>query len=73
MNTTSDHSFENRDTFGPKKEKVRGGGGEKIPNLFSAPNIRTTEKDVTRDNGKEGKGSKYESDKKLIKSVGRKI
>jgi len=46
---------------------------EKIPNLFSAPNIRTTEKDVTSDNGKEGKGSKYESDKKLIKSVGRKI
>jgi len=29
---------------------------EKIPNLFSAPNIRTTQKDVTRDDeeGEEG-------------------
>jgi hypothetical protein len=46
---------------------------EKIPNLFSAPNIRITQQDVTSDDEKEGEDSKYESDKKLIKTFGRKI
>jgi len=41
-------------TFGPKEEKGRGGGEmEKIPNLFSAPNIRITQQSVTSGEEKE--------------------
>lgn len=46
---------------------------EKIHNLFSAPNTRITQKDITRDDEKEGESSKCESDKKLLKRFGRKM
>jgi hypothetical protein len=56
-----------------RKKKKLGGGMEKIHNLFSAPNTRITQKDITRDDEKEGESSKCESDKKLLKRFGRKM